>query len=77
MNRNELRAEITRQGISVGDFCRMAEIAQSTYHRKMQDPESTTEKIPEFTQGEISRIRTVLRLSDEDVIRIFFAPEVS
>lgn len=77
MNRNELRAEIARQGISIGDFCREAEIAQSTYHRKMQDPETAAEKIPEFTQGEISRIRKVLQLSDQDVIRIFFAPEVS
>lgn len=71
MNRNELKAEIIRQGLSVGEFCQRAGIASSTWHRKMQDP-SKVENVPEFTQGEISRMRTVLGLDDERLSAIFF-----
>jgi len=72
MNRNELRAEIARQGLSVSEFCQRADIAPSTYHRKMQDPEKV-ENVPQFSQGEISRMRIVLGLSDEQLRTIFFS----
>ena len=76
MNRNELRAEIARQGFSVGEFCKRAGIAPSTYHRKMQDP-SKVENVPQFTQGEISNMRIVLGLNDEQLSAIFFSGDVS
>ena len=72
MNRNELRAEIARQGMSVGEFCKRANIAPSTYHRKMQDP-SEVDNVPQFTQGEISNMRAVLGLNDERLSEIFFS----
>ena len=76
MNRNELRAEIARQGFSVGEFCKRANIAPSTYHRKMQDP-SKVENVPQFTQGEIMGLRFELELDDQQTGIIFFDDEVS
>lgn len=76
MNRNELRAAIARSGMTVGDFLKAAQITPSTFHRKMQDP-AEGDSVPEFTQGEISRIAAALQLTKDDMCLIFFGGMVS
>ena len=70
MNSRELKAQMIRRDIDVDDMCKALNICRTSWFRK------TTGKSL-FTQGEISDIREVLDLDDQQVMDIFFSKEVS
>lgn len=70
MNSNLLRGEIIAKGYTVLDFVGELGIFKSTFYRKLKGES-------EFTANEIKTIRTLLSLSDEKLMNIFFNQKVS
>ena len=64
--KNEFRAEVVRNGMSLEDVAKAIGINYVSLHRKMNGPR-------DFYRGEIEKIVRLLNLSGEDVLRIFFA----
>lgn len=70
MNTNELRAEIVRNGMNLGDFARAMGVTNNTITNKLKNPSS-------FTIIDIQKTIEILNLDGERVIDIFFTPKVS
>lgn len=64
--KNEFRAEVVRNGMSLEDVAKAIGINYVSLHRKMNGTS-------DFYRGEIEKIISLLNLSGEDVLRIFFA----
>lgn len=64
--KNEFRAEVVRNGMSLEDVAKAIGINYVSLHRKMNGTS-------DFYRGEIEKIVRLLNLSGEDVLRIFFA----
>jgi len=63
--KRELKGIMITAGITVTDLAKHIGLAGSTVYRKLLRPEK-------FTQGEIAKIRKKLKLTDEQLTRIFF-----
>ena len=66
MNRNLFKAEAVKRGYKMADVANLLGIAENTLYRKLGDVDG------EFTQSEIAIIRAEWKLSNKDVIDIFF-----
>lgn len=56
-------------GVTVTAMCRKAGMTKQNYYQKLKNTRN-------FTQSNISGIKKALHLSDDDIVRIFFADEV-
>ena len=70
MNSRELKAQMIRRDIDVDTMCKALNICRTSWFRKV-----TGKTL--FTQGEISGIREILDLDDQQLMDIFFSKEVS
>jgi len=70
MNSRELKAQMIRHDIDVDSMCKALNICRASWFRKV-----TGRTL--FTQGEISDIRELLELDNQQVMDIFFNKEVS
>lgn len=70
MNKSMLLAEIKLQGLSMGEFLKRIQMLRGTWSKKLNG-------VSEFKQSEINEIISVLGLSDEKTISIFFSEKVS
>lgn len=70
MNARELKAQMIRRDIDVDSMCKALGICRTSWFRKI-----TGKTL--FTQGELSDIREILDLDDQQVMDIFFSKEVS
>lgn len=61
---------IKKRGFTKDNFINRIGVAKSPFYRKMQGE-------VQFKLDEIQKIREVLNLSDDDVMRIFFEDKVS
>lgn len=61
-----LEYEIKSRGLSIDDFCDAIGISRSTWQNLNQSPER-------WTRGYIAKAASVLRLTNDQIIRIFFA----
>lgn len=66
MNRDELRAEIARKNISKRDLANALGISETSFFLKMRSDR-------EFKETEIRKLVEVLKLTPEDVQRIFLS----
>ena len=66
MNREELRAEIARKNVTKAQIAKELGISRTGLSLKLAGNH-------EFKESEIKRLVTILRLSPEDVNRIFLA----
>lgn len=64
--KNELKAEVVRQGLTLDELSNAIGINPASLSRKMSG-------VSDFYRGEIEKIVQVLHLSGDDVLRIFFA----
>lgn len=65
MNRKELKAQMVRMGKSADELCAAIGISRSAWFRKLSGES-------EFTQGEITGLRSELKLDDRMTGIIFF-----
>lgn len=72
MNANRLRAAMALLGMTSGDTAAAIGISRSLFSEKMNSAVRPNGNPAEFTQQEIAKLKTVLSLSSEDVINIFF-----
>ena len=70
MEHNMLRAKMLMQNVSVEQICDAIGISKVTFYRKIKGAS-------QFTQGEISTIADMLKLSKDELCAIFFNPEVA
>lgn len=70
MNVNDLNAEIARCGLSVPKLAKIIDIDKKTLYSRMNGETS-------FKQPEIAAISKALKLSDDKILSIFFADNVS
>lgn len=70
MNINDLNAEIARCGLSVPKLAKIIDIDKKTLYSRMNGETS-------FKQPEIAAISKALKLSDDKILSIFFADNVS
>lgn len=70
MNVRALEAALIMAGIRVPELCQAIGISESAFYRKKAG-------ITEFTQGEISAIAKVCRMTPDTMLSIFFADQVS
>lgn len=63
---NEFRAEIARRGLTIKEVAKMLGIDPVSLYRKMKGES-------DFFRNEIQTIREKFSLTDNDVIKIFFA----
>lgn len=70
MNAKELKVQMIRRDIDVDSMCKALNICRTSWFRKV-----TGRTL--FTQGEISDIREILDLDNQQVMDIFFNKEVS
>ena len=70
MNKKELKAQMVRMGKSADELCAAIGISRSAWFRKVSGES-------EFTQGEITGIRSELNLDDRMTGIIFFSGTVS
>ena len=68
--KNELKAEIIRKGYSIAEVAKAVGIDVASLHRKMSGKS-------DFYRSEIQKIREILNLSEQDLLRIFFAHKVA
>lgn len=68
--RNELKAEMVRRGMTNETLAAAIGLSPATLYRKMFEHS-------DFYRNEIVKIADVLQLSDEDIRRIFFAPDIA
>lgn len=67
MNKIELEVAMLRAGISVAKLSEITGMNKTTIYRKLENGK--------FDRAEIILIRDALRLTDADMLRIFFAGE--
>ena len=70
MNVNKLKSKMALNNISFKQLAQYLSICRASLYRKSHG-------LTQFTQKEISIIRIVLKLTDEEVIEIFFDEKVS
>jgi transcriptional regulator with XRE-family HTH domain len=70
MKVNEFKAEVVRKGMTLEEFADAANLTRTTLWRRLGNPK-------EFTLAEIKSAASVLGLSGEKVIDIFFEDKVS
>jgi len=70
VNVRALEAALIMAGIKVPELCQAIGISESAFYRKKAG-------ITEFTQGEISAIAKVCRMTPDVMLSIFFADQVS
>ena len=70
MNITELKAEMARQNISIPRLAKLIGIGKKTLYSRF-------ETSSDFKQWEISAIAKVLKLSSDDILKIFFAEKVA
>lgn len=71
MNSNELKAEIVRHGETSAILAKYLGVTDATFSNKLNG------KNAEFTQSEIGAIKSRYCLSNDRVVEIFFASEMS
>lgn len=64
--KNEFKAELVRRGLTVEQVARHLGIDPASLYRKMNGES-------DFFRNEIDTLRNQLSLSDDDIMRIFFA----
>lgn len=70
MNMNELKAEIARNGLTIPELAKEMGISKKRLYARIN-----LERC--FKQSEICAIAEILNLSNEAIIKIFFAEKVS
>lgn len=70
MKANLLRAEIAKKNLSVSEFLEKISMPKSTWSKRMRGVNC-------FNQNEIQNIINVLKLTDGQVMAIFFNAKVS
>ena len=70
MNINDLKAEIARNSLTVPKLAEMIGLDKKTLYSRLSGETA-------FKQPEIAAISQILNLSEESIIRIFFAECVS
>lgn len=65
-NENEFKGKVKSNGMTLEEVARHIGISPSTLTRKMQSK-------TDFFRGEVEIIRQLLKLTDDDIIAIFFA----
>lgn len=70
MNRKELAAELARNNLTVPKAANAIGIGKKAFYDKLEGRS-------EFKQTEIWKLKQLLSLSDERMLEIFFAGEVS
>lgn len=70
LNKYMLLAEIKLKGLSMGEFLKRIQMLRGTWSKKING-------VSEFRQSEINDIISVLGLSDEKAMSIFFSQKVS
>lgn len=70
MNVNDLKAEIARNNLTVPKLAEMMGLDKKTLYSRISGETA-------FKQPEIAAISQILKLSEESIIRIFFADCVS
>ena len=68
--KNEFKAEVVRRGLTLDDVAKGIGIDIATLHRKMNGN-------GDFYRKEIESVVSLLCLSGDDVLRIFFADKVA
>ena len=63
--KNEFRAAVVRNGMTIEELAKCIGINAATLHRKMSG-------VSDFTRMEINRICKVLDLTNDDMVKIFF-----
>ena len=64
MNTNELKAEVIRKGITLGEFGEEVGLAKSTLSKRLKEPNT-------FKLDEIRVISEYLELDNDDIARVF------
>ena len=72
MNKRELEAQMKRYGDTGGALAEYLGIVRGTFSAKLNETSGA-----EFTQGEIMAIKKRYNLTPDEVVKIFFAEEVS
>ncbi len=70
MNRNKLLGKIKENGFTIETVARLTGMSLSTLSRKLNGH-------VEFTRDEINAISDALKMSNEDLLEIFFKEKVS
>lgn len=70
MNKNELNAEIARNGLTIPRLAELIKMDKKTLYSRIKGETS-------FRQSEIAAISTVLKLSGQRILEIFFSEEVA
>lgn len=70
MQINELKAEVVRNGLTMGEVADLIGMQRTTLWRRFNDPAG-------FTVGEIRKLKETLNLSGQRILDIFFYHEVS
>lgn len=70
MNKNELRAEIARAGLTMTAVAKLMNIQPTTLSHKING------KV-EFSRSEIQSLANVLKLDDSAIMRIFFTDQLT
>lgn len=65
MDMNKLRARMFERNMNVTKLAERVGISRTAFYRKLQKP-------GQFTVGEVMRIKSILGLSEDDAIDIFF-----
>ena len=69
MNKNELNAEIARNGLTIPRLAELIKMDKKTLYSRIKGETS-------FKQSEIAAISAVLKLSGQRILEIFFSEEV-
>ena len=70
MKVNELKAELARKELTIGEFAELTKIARTTIWKRFKGR-------GEFNLSEIKRISTILGLDNNRILEIFFDEKVS
>lgn len=70
MNKNELNAEIARNGLTIPRLAELIKMDKKTLYSRIKGETS-------FKQSEIAAISAVLKLSGQRILEIFFSEEVA
>lgn len=70
MNKQKLKAAMVLENLTTDKLCAEIGISNTAWWRKISGK-------TQFTQGEISRLRQILKLTAEQTVEIFFDPEMS
>lgn len=70
MNYDNLRAEITRNRMTIEEFGKALDLSRTAIYRRLNGKQ-------DFERTEILKAKRTLSLSNEDLLNIFFDEEVS